>query len=299
MEHTPRLAGAAMGRRVRLKAGLVVLLILGACGDTAVAPTTTAGNPSATTTTTTTLPATTTTSPPPVTTTTSRTTTSAAESTTTSVVTVSPSQSAEDAARDGIIPELAALPTDLRSTVLPEDFGTTRIEADEGVWLISQPSPDIPGLESGCLIGDTSGLYGREFVCTFEYAELLLLDSDTRAILRAYPFHSVPPRSMIITDDAVYCIRQGDGALPDSMLCRIDRAALEPTVRVFPSALDSGFNPDNEQFVPSYWTIDEPVAAVLWQQAEMTDGRLVFSGHSGSAAVDPVTLEILEVMLNE
>jgi hypothetical protein len=204
-----------------------------------------------------------------------------------------PSQSAVDAARDGIVPEVAALPDRLRLGRYPEYFGPTRIETPEGVWMISLTDKEIPEAE-GCLLGDSSGVYGRDYGCSYDYAEIVLLDRETGAITRAYPFPGMAPRALLVTDDAVYCIRQGDGAYPDSMLCRIDRATLEPYVRVFPSVIDSAFGGD--RYVPDYWVADDPVDYVLWSNLTVVDGTPTIAGWSGTATVDPATLELESIV---
>lgn len=206
------------------------------------------------------------------------------------------SQTQDDAARDGVVPELAALPSELRIEVLPGDFGPTAIEAPEGIWVISGPrTVAIPDLVNGCLIGNTRGVYGKDYVCVFEYGEILLLDSDTGAIVRAYPFPAVTPQALELTDGAVYAIRQGDGALPDSMLARIDRATLEAVVRIFPFEIDSAYGPGSDLFIPDHWTVDEPTSLVLWQRLAVGDEFVRISGYSGRAKVDPHTLALVEV----
>lgn len=206
-----------------------------------------------------------------------------------------PSQSIQDATRDGVLPELAALPADIRIEQLPDGFGTTRLETNEGTWLISQPTNRIPGLPGGCIIGDAIGLYGLDFLCTTDYAEILLLDSVSGEIVRAYPFATAHPQVLALTDDAVYCIRQGDGGVPDSMLCRIDRATFDAVVRVFPSAVDSAVGEGTRIFIPPNWTIEDPSDLVLWQRLTIEETRLTIEGISGSAKVDPITLELLEI----
>ena len=205
------------------------------------------------------------------------------------------SQTPEDAARDGVVPALARLPVALRVAQATEDFGATRLEAPEGTWMISSPSPAIPNLVRSCLLGNSNGTVGLDVICIFEYGEILLLEPGTGRILRAYPFASIGPQALVITDDAVYCIRQGDGALPDSMLCRIDRSTLEATVRVFPSAIDSAVGPGSGHHIPANWIIDEPTNQALWQRLIVSDGLVRISGLAGTAKVDPLTLEIIEV----
>lgn len=82
------------------------------------------------------------------------------------------------------------------------------------------------------------------------------MDAEGEKIIRAYPLPSFPARHLIVDDDTVYCGRQGDGGLLDSMLCRIDRDTLEWKARIFPwkDEYDTpGLIPDF--YVPDNWTI--------------------------------------------
>lgn len=108
------------------------------------------------------------------------------ETTTTSFIPTGPSQPAEDALRDGVIAELAALSFDDRVHQYPPDFGPTRVETSEGVWIISVPYAveDV----YRCELGDTAGVYGLDWICPSEYGEILLLDSATGDIQKAYPY---------------------------------------------------------------------------------------------------------------
>jgi hypothetical protein len=215
------------------------------------------------------------------------------ETTTTSFIPEGPSQSAEDALRDGVIAELAAMPFDDRVHQYPEHFGPTRVETSEGVWIISVPYAELEGVDP-CELGDPTGVYGLDWICPFEYGEILLLDSATGEIQKAYPFAALEPRALAFTEDATYCIRQGDGAYPDSMLCRIDRATGDISVRVFPSDVDSMFDPSLDAWIhiPDTWTFEEPAGLVLFEEMVVGDGTVSITGHSGSAEVDPLTLEL-------
>jgi hypothetical protein len=48
----------------------------------------------------------------------------------------------------------------------------------------------------------------------------------------------VPPEVLVVGEEAVYCGRNSEGLLPDSMVCRIDRRTLQAAVRVFPGVSD-------------------------------------------------------------
>ncbi len=204
------------------------------------------------------------------------------------------SQSPAEATRDGVVAEVAALGIAERVSQYPERVGPTRIETPEGIWLISAVSLETPDLEQGCIIGDSSGVYGRDFICVNEYREVLLLDRTTGEIIRGYPFPSVPPQSLLLTDGAVYCLSQGDGGAPTSMLCRIDRRTLSATVRVFPVDSGSQFGPEGDQFIPDNWAIAQPGLAGF-DRMTMLAGELRVASQVGSARVDADSLEILEV----
>lgn len=200
-----------------------------------------------------------------------------------------PSQSSGDAARDGIVPALAELSlVDRVSIVISQS-------TPQGVWAISE-IPDTTEAP-GCVIGDRNGLYGTDFICVAEYRELLLLNDDPSRIIRAYPLPSQPARLLLVTDEAVYCARQGDGGLPDSMLCGIDRQSLDMTGRIFPYSEESVYGPPEGNAIPyGEWTI-APVSPVVVMETLDYDGRIVTTGYDGIAYHDPVTLERLHLDL--
>ena len=213
-----------------------------------------------------------------------------AGSTTTTTLTVpdvrGPSQSPVDAARDGVVPELAELPIAERVSI------QVSIPAAEGIWAISE----IPGETEtdACIIGDRTGEYGTDFICTGEYREILLLSDDAGSILRAYPLPSQPASHLLMSPDAVYCGRQGDGGLPDSMLCRIDRDTLQMVGRLFPYGTDSAYGPEALPLPAGNWKLEDPDGLVVLETMELRNGLIVTTGHDGTAFHDPVTLERLD-----
>jgi hypothetical protein len=134
------------------------------------------------------------------------------------------SQSEEAASRDSVPMAVAELSFAERVQVLAQE------EVGGGIWAISR----MPG--SPEVHGDVAGRYGVDWVNSYEYGELLLLDATGTRILRAVPLPGVPPQALRVHNDAVYCSRQGDGALPHSMLCRADRDGTASAVRVFTSS---------------------------------------------------------------
>lgn len=205
------------------------------------------------------------------------------------------SQSVADAARDGVIGEVATLPFEIR--VRPDQAdagrGEQRVVTEEGVWVVSRP--DWNAFEPRpMIVGDETGRYGRDFISTSGYGEVLLLGVDEYTILRAFPFPDAGPQALLATEDAVYCARQGDGGLPASMLCRIDRETLEARVRVFPHDGGSHFLDPEEIALPDGWVVDDPYGQNVFGDVEIRDGRLFSVGQGGSVPVDPDTLELLD-----
>jgi len=204
-----------------------------------------------------------------------------------------PSQSPADAARDGVVPELAELPVDVRVHVQKQ------VATPEGLWVLSTPAINTgQDLLGSCVPTDPECVYGRDFIRVYEYGEVLLMDETGQQILRAYPTPGFPfggPGSLVVTDEAIYCASQGDGALPDSMLCRIDRTTGDWMARIFPFYVDSAFNPpDLDSYVPNNWTIDKPVDRALFLDLVTTPEGLFTVGYGNEQIqVDPDTLELL------
>ena len=140
------------------------------------------------------------------------------------------SQPASEAERDGVIAAVARLTLSQRA--VPLRWTETR----QGVWAITRMASDPGGTSDadGCL-GDRSGRYGTDYVCAREYGEIILVDPEDGSVRRSYPLPGLYPVWMHITSGAVYAGRVGDGAMPDSMIMRIDRESFEAETVVFPS----------------------------------------------------------------
>lgn len=193
-----------------------------------------------------------------------------------------PSQSGADARRDGVVPAIAALPYRARVDAL----STVRIDDDR--WAISR-LPSRGQALVGCDQSPDDGRYGIDFVCGSEYGEVLQLDG--RQITRAYPLPSEPPQFIAITEDAVYCARQGDGALSDSMVCRIDRRTNEWIVRLFPAPTEGAWV-DGEE-LPEGWSVDDGELSVEKFAADDA-GVWAKTQYGRWTKLDPETLEVVE-----
>ncbi|MBC8363902.1 MAG: hypothetical protein H8E59_02745 [Actinobacteria bacterium] len=134
---------------------------------------------------------------------------------------VVPSQTAEEAARDGVVPELAVYPYGVRVRSLLE------VETDEGTWVLADLHAG-GGLPQ--VVGDDGGTWPRDYVSRYDYGELLLTDGAGR-ILKAWPMPDLGPSWILLTDDRVYVGREQGACGLASAILRIDRATLE-TYRV-------------------------------------------------------------------
>lgn len=139
-----------------------------------------------------------------------------------------PSQSAADAERDGVVPELAARALEDRA------FPLALVDAPEGSWGLSVIPNTVD--EGSCAIGDETGTWGSDWICDQDYAELVLV-SDAGAVERAVPLPGLVPRWMIVTADAVYAGLTDAGdqdEAPAGAIARVDRRSLEARIVAFP-----------------------------------------------------------------
>jgi hypothetical protein len=176
------------------------------------------------------------------------------------------------------------------------DGVATRITTPEGIWLISRPDTYKINPNTGCVArkgkpgSDNTAKYDA---CT-EYSEILLMSPDLKRILRAYPVPNLPVEWLVLTKDAVYCGRQGDGAIPDSMVCRIDRSTHTFTGRVFPfSEAEGGSSPHTFKGWPGSWNNNAPIDVTGFDQAQLAGGVLKISDVEGKLTIklDPDTLK--------
>ena len=139
---------------------------------------------------------------------------------------------------------------------------------DDEVWMVSTPEG-----------GEAS-----------EYAEVLLLDKKRpRRIVRAYPFRHVPPQRLVLREGAVYCGRAGDGGMPDSMVCRIDRDTLDIVVRLYPHDPKAPWVAE----YPDRWSVADGYLEMY--DLEANDNGLWSKSFDGTwTRLDPSTLRVVE-----
>jgi hypothetical protein len=228
----------------------------------------------------------------------SATPTPTASPTSSPTVTQPPSQSAGDARVYGIDPAIAALPIGVRVLQLDPAIwpvATTQASTPEGLWLVSYPYA-------------SAGVDLAAHPQLTVYGELLLMTPDRSRILSAYPFRDVPPQWLLVTPHAVYCGRQGDGGVPNSMACRVDRSTGALTVVVFPSPDDFATDappvpgglsaPRALAGRPGSWRLASSLTSAFLQRVpRLTANGLLFApdpsapGGGKSLRLDPVTLK--------
>jgi hypothetical protein len=193
-----------------------------------------------------------------------------------------PSQDPDDAWRDGVVAELAARTLDDRA------FPLALIDTAEGAWVLSRP-PD-PN-EGDCTIGDPDGEWGRDWICSQSYAELLLLD-DEGSVVEAIPLPGSAPTWMTVTAEAVFAGTAANGDGDDAgadeledLVVRVDRDTLDAEVVVLPVA-DGVLNVDWPR-----WTVaPDGVSLAVLATTDGTDlGTLVAStGRPTSVDLDAI-----------
>ena len=163
-----------------------------------------------------------------------------------------------------VAPEISRLAPDQRLNVLQ------RTETTEGVWAISR----------------------RSLAESPEYAEVVLLDRATGAVRHAVSLPGLPPQRLVVSPDAVYFARQGDGELPDSIVGRIDRQSLQTTAVIFPAPVDSGVT---QEMLPKGWRLETPLPGAFLEALVLGGAELVGSGASGEVRLDAATLDVIRV----
>ena len=122
---------------------------------------------------------------------------------------------------------------------------------------------------------------------------------------RADSCRAVLLRGVMVAPEAVYGGRQGDGGLPDSMVCRVDRSTGALGVAVFPNTVDSAFSDPQTGVVdsrslagrPGSWRLAGSLpSADLQHVPRLSAGSLLFArdpnqaGGGKALRLDPLTL---------
>lgn len=209
------------------------------------------------------------------------------------------SQTQEDAARDGVYPQIAALSWKQRAgsgKVLKTMLSTV---GDQALTL-KLVRPDLSGVKGfgadGCLAPvDPDRAYP---VCqNGEYTELLAFAAGTKKIVRAYPLAAKMTWMMGIGNN-LYCGRDGAGALPDSALCRLNLKTLDLTGTVFQCDESRGTcGPGDEALsqYPGTWFESAKIGgAARIYPGDSANGLSVQSADGRTTAkVDPESLRVL------
>lgn len=173
-----------------------------------------------------------------------------------------PSQSQQAAIAQGVAPALAELPFARRVGDISGLEEYEFVEIGRATWIINELRPLD---EAGSCLGPEGGEWITERVCTSSYTEMLKIvrgEDHNPIIERAYPNYSSKARWLYAVDDSIYCFRDGDGGLPNPMLCRVDLETGEYSERWWPvreplAPIDERpfvlWQPD---FVPEYLTVD-------------------------------------------
>jgi hypothetical protein len=143
------------------------------------------------------------------------------------------SQTQEEAVRDGVYPQVAALPWKQRIGAKVLKVTNSTVGGRALTWKLVRPDlSSVTGFgKDGCLTPvDEARSYP---VCqNGQYTELLAFQWGTKRIVRAYP---LAEKMTWITGAAgnLYCGKDGKEPLQNSALCRVDLNTLELTGTVF------------------------------------------------------------------
>ena len=188
-----------------------------------------------------------------------------------------------------MLQEIAALTDGQRVERMTENASHYKVSAatDEGTWVLSRVPTRGRG-PGNFVLGRPGGVHGTDYVDLLDYGEVLLMDGAGN-ILRAYPLPGVPPQGLWVTDDAVYAFRSGDGGLPDSIICRIDRLTLDSLVRVYPI---ERLEPERvNQYEMLGWVVND-VLRSPFQQFVPDEDQLMVRDTETLVLVDLDTLEL-------
>jgi hypothetical protein len=206
-------------------------------------------------------------------------------------VPAAPSQSPADAARDHVLSGIAALPFAVRVHPI-SPASSTQVPSPQGVWVLSGFDPNrLPSTSAASPCYGPDPAAGRRYQVCNPYGELLLLSADRRQILRAFPL-PLPAEWLVSGSTGLYLGRAGDGALTDSMVCRVAAGTLRLTCRDFQArGLPDGPTYTAKQLAawPGAWVIDRTGPAM--SAARIAGDALVVSGpYQPATRLDLVTL---------
>jgi hypothetical protein len=193
------------------------------------------------------------------------------------------------------------LPDDQRIPDGPDDESSDErfdyLWAEEGLWVYSRPDPDQPGPAR-------------------DAGEILLLEDWGGPIIDSWLLGYFPggfAGQIEISNDAVYCMFIGDGGLPDSQYCRIDRTTGELTMVIHPSVIDGGSEAfyrdlyadsgiDWRVVPPGQADVVRPFGWLYVEEGEILGGtgpapeRPTMVDEARLARLDPDTLEVTETI---
>ncbi len=175
------------------------------------------------------------------------------------------SQTPEDAARDFIVPAVAALTNEERASAFSDVVPDRVLDAE---WRLSSFNGLVDPIQ-----GDESGVNGRDFVFMTTMEEILLVEDEQ--IQRAYPFYGLSLTSLHLDPTALWAFGAADGANPFHSFVRIDRSTLDATVVLLgtsdeTSGPDFDFERDWNMAVPDYWVVNPGEPAELLASTPVT-----------------------------
>lgn len=173
------------------------------------------------------------------------------------------SDSGQADAADGDVQDIANLEEALAALPLRQRFNDQDVKSGiftfDGTWVYSRPD-----VEAGNPLRD--------------HGEILLLDGFNGPIINSWVVPMGPPGTLVMGDDAVYCLRSGDGGLPDDIICRIDLETGEMTARVWPAEEVSSAYTDRGWTVEQPWFNDPLVDHPDWSSMAWSERGLVVGG---------------------
>ncbi len=174
---------------------------------------------------------------------------------------------------------IQALPLDKRIDLDAIERGEIDFSwTPDGVWVYSRPQ-----------VEPSSPLHG--------HGEILLLAGFEGPILESWFMPLSPAGTMAVGPDGVACLRTGDGALPDTIVCHIDPVTGQMTARVWPAESIDGAYTERGWTVEEPWQVSTQGAPPVWSSAAMSDQGVIVGGLGRwtlLSAEDLSTIEAIE-----